>query len=161
MKILKIVAVLIILVSFSCKKDTNEAALNALAGHWHISNFEPDSATETALLSKQVIAKLVTAECFPLEYSFTTGGRVSHIDKMGFLEATAGENGVEVDCYFEDVFKDGSFSINDNVLTITYDDETQVYNTVVTENSLTILRGAFTLNDEKVFGKLIFSRETF
>jgi len=161
MKILKVIACLAILIAVSCKKDRDAEITEALVGHWHISSFEPESANDISSMAKEVIAKLAEAECFPLEYSFTSSGKVSHIDKMGFLEPRNGDNGVEVDCYFENVFKDGTFTISSNVLTIKYENQTDVFNTIVTDDTLTIERADFILNNETVTGELIFSREEF
>ncbi len=161
MKILKLVAVLAIMIVVSCKKDNNEEITNALVGHWHILNFEPDSSSEMSLLAKGSITELIEAECFPLEYSFSSDGKVSHINKMSFLDPVQGENGVEVECFFEDVFKNGTFRINNDVLTLEYDNETNVYNTTLTNDTLTILQGNFILKGQRISGKMIFSREEF
>jgi len=154
------VALLAIFIVVSCKKDKNES-FDAIVGHWHVSNFEPSSSSDTALMAKDVIAQLIEAECFPLEYSFSTDGKVSHIDKMSYLEPIEGENGVEVYCFFENIFKDGTFTINNDVLTLNYDDETEVLNTITGSNSLIINNADFILMDETMRGKLTFTKEAY
>lgn len=162
MKTLKLVGLLaLVLMVISCKKDRDAEEFDALVGHWHVSSFQPTSVSELSTASIEVIAQLVTAGCFPLEYSFGTSGKVSHIDKMEFLEVTIDEQGVSANCLFDNIFEDGIFSISNNVLTLNYDNKTVVLDIAVTEDTLTVFQSDFILLGEKITGNLIFSREDF
>ena len=161
MKILKLFALCAIVVAVSCRSDNDAEEFEALLGHWHITSFEPESSSETALTAKEVIDQLVAAECLPLEFSFSSDGNVSHIDNMSFLEPVETENGVAVDCYFDNFFEVGSFTIRNDVLTLNYTETTEVLNVVLEEESLVIEKGSFILNGEIVSGKMIYTRQNF
>ena len=120
-------SVVVFLFLISCNKNNNnEEAIEALSGHWHVWDFEPnsDSPVEESALAKASILKLVKESCDPVEFTFYTGGEVFYIDGMRFLDAAMVNEEVNVDCAPEYDEKIGTFDFDNSNLTLKFDSET-------------------------------------
>ena len=163
MKFFRVLIALIVLLVLSCQKDdiSNEAAIQQLAGHWHVWDFEPssDSPAVVSLLAKAAILKLVKEGCDPMEFTFKTDKKVSYKDGMRYLIAASNENGIQVNCADQYDYTDGTYDYNNNILTLNYGADTTAHEASLSDELLTIQVDDMLINGIVVSGKVIFKKE--
>lgn len=162
MKFPKILVALILLCAISCEKDENKEARLALAGHWHVWDFEPssDSPEEASLLAKEAILELVKRGCDPIEFTFKVDSSVSYRDGMRYLDAKNSDDGVEVNCASQYDDKDGTFDFENESLTLNFKGETLSLNASIEGRYLTTEVDNMLINGVTVSGTLVFIVET-
>ena len=160
MKILKISSLLIVLLLASCKKEDNQEAIEAMAGHWHVLSFVPDNESEMSLLAKDVISVLEQRGCDPIEFSFKTDGKVTYTDIMALLNAEAGKSAEEVDCLWQGGLRTGTFDYDYKTLTLNLSDETITFSATLDDEFITVITNSLVIDGNTVSGRLVFKRET-
>ena len=162
MKFPNLLLVALILLVISCNKNDNTEALEAVAGHWHIWDYEPNanSPAEESFLAKEAILQLVETGCDPIEFTFNANGGVRYVDGMRYLNPTLGDNGVEIRCASKYDDKSGIFDFDYSKLTLTFDSETIVLEAALEGKYFTTNVDNMLINGVNVSGKLYFIRET-
>lgn len=160
MKFPKILFAFILFTVISCDKEDNSEAIAALAGHWHVLSFEPEDSTEISMLTKDVIAILERRGCDPIEFLFKSDGTVAYTNRMSLLSAKSVDETTEVDCIWEGGTRRGTFDFDYEVLTMSFDDESIVYNATLEGENIALMTNTLTLNGQTVPGKLLFKPES-
>jgi len=160
MKLFKVPLLVIALLLASCQKEDNSEAIASLVGHWHVYKFEPNESTLNATLAADAIRILEERGCDPVEFTFGEGGWVSYTNKMPFLSVSEGENGTEVECFFNDGTREGIFDYDSETLTLDLDGETLKFRTSVENDTITLITNNLVLNGETLSGTLYFKEES-
>jgi len=162
MKFPKILIALSLLLVFSCIKDENQEAIEALAGHWHVWDFEPSASSpaEDSMLAKEAILRLVKVGCDPIEFTFKENKNVFYRTGMQYLNASMGDEGVQVNCAPTYNDRSGSFDFDYENLTLNLDSETIEFKASVDEQYLTTEVTDMLINGVNVSGTLYFIKET-
>lgn len=162
MKFPKILVAIVLLIAISCEKDENEEARLALAGHWHIWDFEPnaDSPEEESYLAKEAILQLVEIGCDPMEFSFKVDDTLSYRDGMNYLSPRSTDDGVSVNCASQYDDKVGTYDYDFETLVMNFENETITMKAKLEDKYLITEVENMLVNGVEVSGKLYYIIET-
>lgn len=162
MKFPKILIALTLVLVASCEKNNNEEAIQLLAGHWHVWDFEPsfNSPAAESLLAKEAILQLEKLGCDLMEFTFKTDQKVSYKEGVRYLTVSTEKDGVQVNCAPKYDFKEGTFDFDNKTLTLNFQDETVFRDANLEGEYLTTQVDDMLINNIIVSGKVIFKRET-